>query len=279
MTQEEAKKWLSFHEKGVIATRYKSKAIVYSNKSIQKEVEFNIENYEVRFIPINEEKLDCSQKYMPAFICEVITKKQKGGTLDIQTALDDILTWLEFDYTVGLSYEAWEEYNGEWVKSLGGAGSVSVQERYSDLPKQNLHSILELYEKARNSKKSKKIITIRKFLQDGLRLKDISQMYSFLCFYTVIEQVSNDLASNNYCLNDEIMRDLGEKPYSQKTKVYYLLKVIENDWSADEMIPLANIRNKLAHGSDVVSYESLNLCQKLAFWAAESFLEITVAEQ
>ena len=51
MNQDEAKKWLSFHEKAIIATRYKSKAIVYSNKSIQKQVEFNIENYEVRFTP------------------------------------------------------------------------------------------------------------------------------------------------------------------------------------------------------------------------------------
>lgn len=281
MTQEEAKKLLSFHEKGVIATRYKSKAIVYSNKSIQKEVKFNIENYEVRFIPINEAKLDCSQKYMPAFICEVITKKQKGGTLDIQAALDDILTWLEFDYTVGLSYEAWEEYDGEWVKSVGGAASFSVQEGYSELPKQNLHSILELYEKAKklNSKRAKKVITIRKNLQEGLGLKDISKMYSFLCFYKVIEQVSDDLASNNYCLNDEIIRDLGEKPYKQKIKVHYLLKVIENNWSVDEMIYLAKIRNDLAHSDNQVSHESLNLCQKLAFWAAESFLEITVAEQ
>jgi hypothetical protein len=281
VTQEEAKKLLSFHEKGVIATRYKSKAIVYSNKSIQKEVKFNIENYEVRFIPINEAKLDCSQKYMPAFICEVITKKQKGGTLDIQAALDDILTWLEFDYTVGLSYEAWEEYDGEWVKSVGGAASFSVQEGYSELPKQNLHSILELYEKAKklNSKRAKKVITIRKNLQEGLGLKDISKMYSFLCFYKVIEQVSDDLASNNYCLNDEIIRDLGEKPYKQKIKVHYLLKVIENNWSVDEMIYLAKIRNDLAHSDNQVSHESLNLCQKLAFWAAESFLEITVAEQ
>lgn len=285
MTQEEAKKWLSFYEKGVIATRYKSKAIVYSNKSIQKEVKFNIENYEVRFIPINEAKLDCSQKYMPAFICEVITKKQKGGTLDIQTALDDILTWLEFDYTVGLSYEAWEEYDGEWVKSVGGAASFSVQEGYSELPKQNLHSILELYEKAKklNSNRAKKVITLRKNLQEGLRLKDISKMYSFLCFYKVIEMVSDDLESKKYCSTDnKIIRDLVEfnlMKGSQKTKVYYLLKVIENDWSVDEMILLAEIRNKLAHGSDVeVSYESLNLCQKLAFWAAESFLEITIAE-
>ena len=224
---------------------------------------------------------------MPAFICEVITEKQKGGTLDIQTALDDILTWLEFDYTVSLSYEAWEEYDGEWVKSLGGAASFSVQERYSELPKQNLHSILELYEKAKklNSKRAKKVITIRKNLQEGLRLKDISKMYSFLCFYKVIEMVSVDLESKKYCpTGNRIIQDLVEfnlMQGSQKTKVYYLLKVIENNWSVDEMISLAQIRNDTAHGSnDVeVSYESLNLCQKLAFWAAESFLEITVAEK
>lgn len=294
MDQEEANRWLSFRKKGLEATRYKSRAIVYSNKSISKRVEFNLAGYEVRFIPINEVgfslKVDYSQKYIPAFICEVVADAsvhRGGGNFDIPAVLDEVLTWLEFDYTVNLSYEAWEEYKGEWVKSPNVAALSLGQECYVDLPKQHLQTILELYEKAKNSnsKRAKKVITIRKYLQDGLRLREISKTYSFLSFYKVVELVSDDLSSKQYCsTGHEVAQELVKfkllERGSQRTKIYYLLKAVDNKMPMPmpmpiaEMLNLADVRNELAHSDKEVNHESLDLCQILAFWAGERFVEI-----
>ena len=290
---EETKKWLSFKEKNIEPTRYKTKSVIYSTKTISKLVEFSLKKYQIKLYPFNEGessfKIDHSEKYPLAFICEVIADAsvhQDGGNFDIPFALDIVLTWLEFDYSVASNYKQWEEFEGEWIKVLTTTMSAKIQLKYPELPKPNIQNILHLYDEAinLNSKRAKKVVSIKNNLKQGLILFDLSKSYSFLSFYKVIELVSDDLASKKHVSsNSKIAKDLVEyqliKQGSQRTKIYYLLKAIENDFTLEEMVLLADDRNNLAHNETEPTQKSLENCKTLAFWAGEKFMEIAVSDQ
>jgi hypothetical protein len=117
-----------------------------------------------------------------------------------------------------------------------------------------------------------------------LTLYDLSRAHSFLSFYRVIEIISDDLASKKYVATknktaEEIVKYQLVKQGSQRTKIYYLLKAIENNFMLDEMIELADFRNNLAHNDIEISSKTLDKCQRLSFWAGEKFLEIAVSNK
>ena len=289
VTKENARKWLEYRNLGIEPTRYKSRTVVYSNSSIEQELNFQFETYEVKLTPYYHQEIprDLSMRYDPAFVCEVIvghSQHQGGGNFDIENILNEIFTWLEFDFDIGLSYEAWEEYEGSWLPSIGGACSLSVQTYYKVIPKRDFEAFLKKYETAKslNSKKAKKIVNIRKYLQEGLKLKDISANYSFMSFYKVVEIVADDLASNQYCeTSSSVVKEMVSFKLlsrgSQRAKIYYLLSALNNEFEKDEMVYLADIRNELAHNDHLVSHDKLSMCQKLAYWAAENYVSILAA--
>ncbi|MBW2737682.1 MAG: hypothetical protein JRE64_02300 [Deltaproteobacteria bacterium] len=290
---EDTQKWLDFKNKNIEPTHYKTKSVVYSNKAVSKNIEFSLENYLIRMYPFEKEKsalkIDPSEKYPPAFICEVIAKAsihQGGGNFDIPIALDIVLTWLEFDYSVSLNYKQWEKFEDKWLKVSALSMSAKIQLKYPELPKPDIQNILDLYGQAikLNSKRAKKIESIKNNLKQGLILFDLSKAYSFLSFYKVIELVSDDLASKKYVSNDSIIaKDLVKyqliKQGSQRAKIYYLLNAIENSFLLDEMVILADDRNNLAHDETEPTQKSLENCQKLAFWAGEKFMRIAVSKK
>ncbi|MGR5150071.1 hypothetical protein ACQKP8_26435 [Photobacterium alginatilyticum] len=286
---EDARKWLSFHEKGVKPTRYKTRAIIYSDSSIQKELNFTFENHKIKLNPFNSTGIDIDprHKYMPSFVCEVISDaNHQGGDLNVKSVLDEIFTWLEFDFEIGNPLETWEEYEGEWIKGFDASVSSSFQNQYQDMQKVNFESFLDKLSVARhsNSKRAKKVNAIRSYLQEGLKLKFISSNYSFLSFYKVVEIISDDLASKQYCSTENaVVKELVSFKLlsrgSQRTKIYYLLSSIENNLPLDDMVYLADVRNELAHNDHHVDFEKLVLCQKLAYWAAENFISIVASDQ
>ncbi len=293
MNKKDAQKWVSYKDNGVEPSHYKTKSIVYSDRSISKTVKITLEKYSVKLSPVNKEKyeslIDHSEKYPAAFICEVIADASGhngGGNFDIPHVLDTVMTWLEFDYSVGMHYEQWEKFGAEWLKVVFPSISGQVQIKYPDLPKLNLQEIINLYERTQNlnKKTANKTLSIKNNLKRGLGLKSISSGYSFLSFYKVIEMVSDHLASKKYLETDnETAKDLISfqliNKGSQRTKIYYLLKAFDNTFSINEMIKLANIRNELAHADRTVNYNDLDNCQKLAFWAGEKFIKIVVSNK
>lgn len=290
VTKENARKWLEYRDRGIEPTRYKSRTVVYSNNSIEQELNFQFETYEVKLTPCSHQGIrrDLSMKHDPAFVCEVIvgpSQHQGGGNFDVENILNEIFTWLEFDFDIGLSHEAWEEYEGSWLPSIGGACSTSFQSRYQAVPKRDFEAFLKKYETAKslNSKKAKKIVNIRRYLQEGLKLKDISPNYSFMSFYKVVEIVADDLASTQYCeTSSSVVKEMVSFKLlsrgSQRTKIYYLLSALNNDFEKGEMVYLADIRNELAHNDHWVSYDKLRMCQKLAYWAAENYVSILTSK-
>lgn len=291
MTKQDAKRLLEYRDLGIKPTRYKSRTVVYSNYSIAEEQHFQFEAYQVKLTPCSthEKERSFGIKYLPAFICEVTVspnQHKSGGNFDIKNVLDEILTWLGFDFEIGLSHETWEEYEGVWFPAVSCAGAVSIQLRHQRLPKLDFEHFLKKYEiaKSLNSKKAKKVVNMRKYLKEGLKLKDISPNYSFMSFYKVVEIVADDLASSQYCAThspvvQEIVSFKLMNRGSQRTKIYYLLSALNNEFDKGEMVYLADIRNELAHNDHNVSYEKLTLCQELAYWAAENYVSILVSQQ
>jgi hypothetical protein len=291
MNKKDAQKWLSYKDNGIKPSHYKTESIVYSDRSISKTVKITLKNYSVKLSPMDKGKyesfIDHSEKYPVAFICEVIADASVhngGGNFDIPHVLDTVLTWLEFDYSVGMHYEQWEKFEAEWLKVVSPSISGQVQIKYPDLPKLNLQEIINLYERTQdlNKKTANKALSIKNNLKRGLSLKSISSGYSFLSFYKVIEMVSDHLASKKYLEADnETAKDLISfqliNKGSQRTKIYYLLKALDNTFSINEMIKLADIRNELAHADRTVKHNDLDNCQKLAFWVGEKFIKIVVS--
>ena len=62
---------------------------------------------------------------------------------------------------------------------------------------------------------------------------------------------------------------------SQKSKVYYLLKALDNKFDLQKCINIAGLRNDLTHNPGInIEQDDLEYCQKVAFWVGEKFVEI-----
>jgi len=283
MSPTESKRWLDFQAKGIRPTRFKLKSIVFSNKGIGVPIRFSLNRCELSLMPIphNERPHENVEGYMPAFICEVVCEQsvfRGGGNFSIRDALDKVLPLLGFDYRLPLSFEQWEEYEGEWLASMGAAGSMSVLNIYGDNPNKNIHAIVEAYEKlsSRTDKRSQKALSVRNRLKEAITLENISRRYSFLSFYNIIEIISDDLAAaKDYSSGDQIAREISEYALStkgsQRTKIYFLLHAMPNSFEVQDCVHLSDIRNYIAHGEQEVEFEYFELCKKLAYWASEGF--------
>lgn len=219
---------------------------------------------------------------MAAFMCEVISEgeaRRGGNNFDIHECLDRVLPLIGFNYRLPLDYMQWEEYEGEWIRAIGGGCKLSMQSRYQTLPNENIHAIVDAYEKVskRSDKRSKKATTIRSRLKEAVNLEPISRRYSSLSYYSILEIISDDLASNKHCpSNNKMAIDIAEYSLStkgsQRTKIYFLLSALKHAFDIDLCIKLSDIRNDIAHGEQTVKYEHLELCKKMAFWASEIFV-------
>ncbi len=285
MNKEDAQKWLDYQKGDVKPTRHKLKTVVYSDNAINQEVCFELDGFHVKFIPLERNHISKQQvgEYMPAFFCEVISesKVHRGGNLfDISESLDRIMPWLGFDYELSMAFQEWAEYEGAWIECVAAAGNISMLSSHSEIPKKNIHVILKACEEIsrRTDNRAKKAIHIRKKLQEAIRLEKISKRYSYLSYYNVIEIISDDLSSTGTCpsgnkVAEEIAKFKLALKGSQKIKIYYLLKAIENNFEIDKCILLADTRNKLAHAEVKIEHERFELCKCLAFWAAENFVQ------
>lgn len=279
MRSDALKKWLEYQSKGVKPTLCKISTIVFSTKTITVPVHFALKGQNVSFFPLagNESPRGLIEGYGPAFRCEITYKNDNN--LNRQEVLDHILPILGFDYRLPIEYKKWEEYEGQWLPVTVGYGSGSVLISYPDLPNKTIHSVIEAYEKIseRSDKRSKKAVAIRGRLKEALKLENISRRYSFLSYYSIIEIVSDDLATAKDCPSgDKIAQEIADfslsSKGSQRAKIYFLLHAIPNDFNIANCIEIADVRNDIAHGKLTVSDEHFKLCKEVAFWASESLI-------
>lgn len=288
MISEDTKKWLEYQQRGVKPTRYKRSAIVFSSHSIAVPVHFELNGLHLSLLPFasGERPVGSLEGYGPAFRCEIISQSSvpsSGDDVNIQEALDRVLPLLGFDYRLPIEYQQWEEYDGQWLSVLGVAMSASMLLTHPDIP-QKTNSIVAAYERlsGRKDKRSKKTVAIRSRLKEAVRLEDISRRYSFLSYYSIIEIVSDDLAAAKDCPSgDSIAQEIANYSLStkgsQRTKIYFLLRAIPNEFNISSCVEIADIRNNIAHGEMTVSPEHFDLCKKIAFWASDAFV-LKVAE-
>lgn len=289
MKSENAKKWLEYQQRGVNPTRHRLSAIVFSTQRIAVPVHFELKGQTLSLLPLAEDECQSGmiEGYGPAFRCEIISQPsahRNGNNFDIQEALDRVLPMLGFDYRLPIEYKQWEEYEGQWLPILGLAMSCSFLASHPDIPKKTIYSIVAAYEKlsGQTDKRSKKAVAIRERLKEALRLENISRRYSFLSYYSIVEIVSDDLAAVKDCPSgDNIAQEIANFSLStkgsQRTKLYFLLRAIPNDFNITSCVEIADTRNDIAHGNLTVSAEHFDLCKKLAFWASEAFV-LRVAE-
>jgi hypothetical protein len=280
---EDTKKWLEYQQRGVKPTRYKLSSIVFSTQNIAVPVHFALNGQNLSLLPLatGEHPSGMIEGYGPAFRCEIVSQPsvhRGGNNFDIQEALDRVLPLLGFDYRLPIEYQQWEEYEGQWLPLLGLAMSASILISHLDIPKKTIHSIVAAYEKlsGRTDKRSKKAVAIRGRLKEAIRLENISRRYSFLSYYSIVEIVSDDLAVAKDCPSgDTIAQEIANFSLStkgsQRTKLYFLLRAIPNDFNITSCVEVADTRNDIAHGELTVSAEHFDLCKKLAFWASEAF--------
>lgn len=284
MNKEDAKRWLAYQEKGQKATRFKLSTVVYSDQAIGKSMHFKLNDFEMTFSPLPSGQGNSRDEegFMAAFLCETIADAEShrgGSNFDLYECLDRVLPVLGFRYRLSLSYEQWEEYDGEWIRSIGAAGRCMGLSIYPDCPKPDIHALVQAYEKLslKTDKRSKKAAQIRKRLKEALDLEDVSLRFSFMSYYSIIEIISDDLAVNkdvpsgNPVAIDMARHGLSTKG-NQRTKIYFLLLVFENDFNIDQQVELADMRNKLAHGDFELSRSYVDECKKLAVWVSEKYV-------
>lgn len=281
--RKDAEKWLHYYHLGIKPTRYKLNSLVYSNNTILIPVNFKLNEYELFLEPLPEGKSVHGEVegYWAAFMCEVIYKSEvhRGGNYAIHECLDRVFPLIGFNYRLPLDYLVWEEYEGEWIQASSSGIRASMQHRYQKLPKENTHAIVNAYEKVstRSDKRAEKANAIRSRLKEAGELETVSTRYSFLSYYSILEIISDDLASNKSCLSgNQIAIDIAEYKLStkgsQRTKIYFLLNALVHDFDIELCIKLSDTRNAIAHGELAVKHEDLELCKKMAFWASEVFV-------
>lgn len=284
MDKDDAKKWLDYNDRGIKPTRFKLESLVFCNHSISTKAHFVLDGFELSLLPISEDlkRSGHIEGLMPAFTCRVISQASShrgGNNFDIHECLDRVLPLVGFTYRLPINFHQWEEYEGNWIKAVGGGGQAYAQTGYTKLPKDNIVQIVDAYEKVskKKDKRSVKASKIRTRIREALELESVSKRYSFLSYYSVLEIISDDLAANRDCPSDSsIANDIAEYSLStrgsQRTKIYFLLNALDNEFNISDCIRLSDIRNDIAHGEQNVRSEEFELCKNLAFWASEEFI-------
>ncbi|HEY9050927.1 MAG TPA: hypothetical protein VIQ03_05240 [Gammaproteobacteria bacterium] len=284
MNKEDAEKWLDYNKRGIAPTRYKLESLVFSDHSIQTKAHFSLNGFELTLLPIpeNENPAGNIEGLMPAFYCQVISEASShhgGNNFDIHECLDRVLPLVGFSYRLPMNYNQWEEYEGKWIKAIGAGGLAYIQTGLKKLPNDNIVQIVSAYEEVSKKldKRSKKASKIRSRIKEALDLESISKRYSFLSYYSILEIISDDLATNCHCPSKNLIAEdmakfsLSTKG-SQRTKIYFLLNALDHDFDISTCIGISDVRNDIAHGKQEVSHEDFELCKKLTFWASERFI-------
>lgn len=284
MNHEHLKQWLEYQDLGIKPSRYKLESVVFSDNGISQEAHFQLIGHELSLFPLPKdfEKTSNVEGLMPAFFCRVISDYEvhhSGNNFDIHTCLDKVLPLVGFKYRLPINFSQWEEYDGKWLECIGGGGVMYMLAKHRNLPNDNIVEIVNAYEllSEKTSKRAKKVLKIRTQLKEAVELESVSKRYSFLSYYSILEIISDDLASNNNCPSESIVAQeianysLSTKG-SQRTKIYFLLNALTNDFDLDKCMLLSEVRNDIAHGKQNVDHESFELCKKLSFWASEKFV-------
>ncbi|TCV65730.1 hypothetical protein [Pseudomonas fluorescens] len=283
MNKEDTVKWLDYLDRKIKATRYKLRALVYSDNSLETINHFQLNGFELTPspLPLETSTRGDIEGLSPAFECQVISSADShrgGNNFDIHECLDRVMPLLGFKYRLSTSYSQWEEYEGQWLEVNSFGGYVTFQNIHKELRRPDIQKIVEAYEltSTRTDKRSKKSATIRKRLKEALELEDVSKRFSFLSYYNIIEIISDDMASSKSIPSSnpvaiDISRHSLSTKGSQRTKIYFLLHAIINDFDLNDSIALADVRNDLAHGELTVSQEQLELCKKIAYWSSDNF--------
>lgn len=219
---------------------------------------------------------------MPAFVCETIAEEEHhrgGNNFDLYECLDRVLPVAGFKYRLSIHFNQWEEYDGEWLEAIGGGGRFNKLVTHAEIPKSNIQALVQAYENVslKADKRSKKAAVIRARLKEALDLEDVSPRFSFMSYYSIIEIISDDLASSmDVPSKNPVAVDMARHALStrgsQRTKIYFLLLAFENDFNLDQQMTLSDIRNNLAHGQLELEHGYVDVCKRLAVWASEKYV-------
>lgn len=269
-TQEQIRQWLNYSEQKIMAKRFAMRAVVYSDHSIEKTIQFSLNKYDVslHFAEKTPQMVfGGEQKYFPAFICELISKDNtdqgRMGTLfDLHNALDRIMPLMGFDYELGRNFEMWQDYGGQWLPVQASTGVMRMQNSHSDVPNSRIYELVAVYETLamRPDDRSQKFSRIPQLLREAASLASFATNHGLLAYYKIIEIIADDV----------LTPPLDKRHHTQQEKMSGLLKRYPHTFNVANCIKISVARNKLAHSSNGNGFhKEAWLCKEIALWAAE----------
>ncbi len=276
--------WIKFREEFGEPTRTKYTATVYSDQLYSQSLEVNLLGGALSLKPIsqNERSMDYLDEYLPAFIAEYTVDNKKVIRNKITTlneALDFVLPLMAFDYRLTGFESKFDEFNGQWVEALNPRVTYGGISAHKDLPRNKLIECIDALSRIaeRDHSRTKTALSLKNKLREALRLRNTSIRYSFLSYYNILEIISDDLAKRNEIPSDDIVaKEISEFSLStkgnQRSKIYFLLRAVKNEFKLDECLEICEIRNKLAHAESNIEWNHYNLCADLAHWMVEEYI-------
>ena len=291
MDKEAARKYLSATEAGYQASRLRFRNKIYANKSFKEEVIFKAGDFEFQLKPIQgKAKFETRNGLCIAFEITAITSNTilANPKVGLEKELQGFFALAQINFCLGLLTEEWQEINGEWIGFPSGGGEVFSLEVPGQEYIEKALAIHSAYQKvvAKKGKLGKKVSTCIALFRQGLSLEQLWPNESFLNFYKIIEIITESLKdkplyeklSNNPILDDFVSLNLiGDR--TQRIKMYFLINAFSlNEFSKNDVVNLAEYRNKIAHTNFNIDHKHLTLCKDLSFEVFSKFVDLLVTE-
>lgn len=276
------RKKLDFEARGINFNKIKFILHLKTNIAFKAKQDLVLGDYEIQI-----KEYDINSISTHRVLCEIVCAelKEKKEDMILNEAIDKIekiFTLLDSPFEILSEYETYYFYEetNEWITKFDLNMSMTFMQVHEKFPQ----DIVDLLKKLTLiSKKNIKIfnsilemIDIYKF---GLNHFDKFKRDSFLYFYLILERMADHLPSNLYVIDkidDLVFSEISRFSLkgSQKNKMYMLYIFMERDFSIDAVMELADIRNNLAHGKQVIDTEKLKFCRDFSFQCLKRYIDL-----
>ena len=274
------RKKLDFEARGINFKKIKFVLRLKTNIAFKTQQDLVLGDYEIR---IKEYNMNSTHHVLCDIVC--VELKEKKEDIILNKAIDNvekIFTLLDSPFEILSEHETYYFYEetNEWIKKIDLNMSMTFMQVHENFP-QNIVDLLNNLtviskKNIRNFNILLEMIDIYKF---GLNHFDEFKRDSFLYFYLILERIADHLPSNSYVINkvdDLVFSEITRFSLkgAQKNKMYMLYIFMDRNFLIDHLMELADIRNNLAHGKQVIDTNKLNFCRDFSFQCLKKYIDL-----